>query len=161
VDATAIFIAAGRSQTNQALEAIERSAKVQHQLIGDLLDISRIGVGQIRLEAEPIKLIPMIEAAIDVVQLASDTKNIQIQSRLDSTERTLVGDQIRLQQVIWNLLYNSIKFTSVGGRIDITLDYCKDYSNFQAEIQVRDTGVGISTDFLPYIFDSFRQADCS
>jgi two-component system CheB/CheR fusion protein len=73
----------------------------------------------------------------------------------------LVGDKICLQQVIWNLLYNSIKLTSVGGRIDITLDYSKDYSNFQAEIQVRDTGVGISTDFLPYIFDSFRQADCS
>lgn len=145
------------AKTNQALEAIERSAKAQQLLIGDLLDVSRISIGQMRLEAEPVKLVPIIEAAIDVVQLAADAKNIQIQSTLDSAPRTLVGDAIRLQQVIWNLLSNSIKFTPVGGRIDITLNY----SDFQAEIQVRDTGIGISADFLPYIFDRFRQADGS
>ncbi|WP_413172274.1 chemotaxis protein CheB [Anabaena azotica] len=145
------------AKTNQALEAIERSAKAQHQLIGDLLDISRISVGQMRLEAQTVKLVPIIEAAIDVVQLAADAKNIQIQSTLDSAPRTIVGDAIRLQQVIWNLLSNSIKFTPLGGRINITLNY----SDFQAEIQVRDTGVGISADFLPYIFERFRQADGS
>ncbi|MBD2139664.1 PAS domain-containing protein [Anabaena sp. FACHB-1237] len=143
--------------TNQALEAIERSAKAQNVLIGDLLDVSRISAGQMRLDAATVKIIPVIEAALEVVKLSADAKNIHIQLNLDPDDRTLIGDPIRLQQVIWNLLSNSIKFTPVGGRIDIRLQY----SDFEAEIEVKDTGIGIDADFLPYIFQRFRQADGS
>ena len=143
------------ARTEQALAAIERAAQAQNLLIMDLLDVSRISSGSMRLDVQPIKLIPVISAAIEVVNLSAESKNIQIQSRLDSSSYTIVGDQIRLQQVIWNLLSNSIKFTPPGGRIDISLNY----SDFQAEIQVKDTGKGISSDFLPYVFDRFRQSD--
>ncbi|WP_236630609.1 CheR family methyltransferase, partial [Aphanizomenon flos-aquae] len=143
------------ARTEQALAAIERAAQAQNLLIMDLLDVSRISSGSMRLDVQPIKLIPVISAAIEVVNLSAESKNIQIQSRLDSSSYTIVGDPIRLQQVIWNLLSNSIKFTPPGGRIDISLNY----SDFQAEIQVKDTGKGISSDFLPYVFDRFRQSD--
>ncbi len=142
---------------NQGLEAIERSAQAQAHLITDLLDISRISSGRLRLDAESIQIVPIIESAIEVVRLSAEAKNIQIVSRLDSTPRNIVGDPTRLQQVMWNLLSNAIKFTPQGGRIDITLDYTDTY----AEIQVRDTGKGISADFLPYVFERFRQADGS
>ncbi|MFO5491614.1 MAG: ATP-binding protein, partial [Cuspidothrix sp.] len=145
------------AKTQQALEAIQRAAQAQNLLIMDLLDVSRISTGSLRLDAEPIKLIPVISAAIDVVHLSAETKNIQIESRLNPDPKTLVGDPIRLQQVVWNLLSNSIKFTPPGGRINVSLDY----SDFQAEIQVKDTGKGISPDFLPYVFERFRQADGS
>jgi two-component system CheB/CheR fusion protein len=145
------------AKTQQALEAIQRAAQAQNLLIMDLLDVSRISTGSLRLDAEPINLIPVISAAIDVVHLSAEAKNIQIESRLNPDPKTLVGDPIRLQQVVWNLLSNSIKFTPPGGRIDISLDY----SNFQAEIEVKDTGKGISPDFLPYVFERFRQADGS
>ncbi|MDM3854567.1 MAG: chemotaxis protein CheB, partial [Aphanizomenon gracile PMC649.10] len=127
------------AKTEQALAAIERSAQAQNLLIMDLLDVSRISSGTMRLDAQTVKLIPVISAAIDVVHLSAEAKNIQIQSRLDPSSKTVVGDPIRLQQVIWNLLSNSIKFTPPGGRIDISLDY----SDFQAQIQVKDTGKGI------------------
>ncbi|MBW4562823.1 MAG: PAS domain-containing protein [Mojavia pulchra JT2-VF2] len=142
---------------NQALEAIERSAKIQAQLIGDLLDISRITSGRLRMDAELIELVPVIEAAIEVVHLSAAAKNIQIETRLDPDTRNILGDPSRLQQVVWNLLSNSIKFTPIGERIEITLEYL----DFQAQIQVSDTGCGIKPEFLPYIFDRFRQADGS
>ncbi|BAY08280.1 chemotaxis protein CheB [Calothrix sp. NIES-2098] len=142
---------------NQGLEAIERSATAQAQLIGDLLDISRISAGRLRLDAELIELVPVIEAAIDVVRISAEAKNIQIVSRLDRTPRTINADPHRLQQVMWNLLSNAIKFTPAGGTIDIALEY----SDFHAQIQVSDTGQGIRPDFLPYIFERFRQADGS
>ncbi|WP_084386946.1 chemotaxis protein CheB [Anabaena sp. CA = ATCC 33047] len=145
------------AKTDQALEAIERSAKAQNLLIGDLLDISRISTGRLRLDAQTIELVPVIEAAIEIVHLAAAAKNIHIESRLDSSPKTLVADPIRIQQVMWNLLSNSIKFTPPGGRIDVTLDY----TDFQAQIQVKDTGLGISADFLPFVFERFRQADGS
>ncbi|MBD2145500.1 chemotaxis protein CheB [Sphaerospermopsis sp. FACHB-1194] len=143
------------TKTDQALEAIERAAHAQNLLIGDLLDISRISSGRLHLNNQPVQLVPVISAAIEVVRLSAEEKNIQIQSQLDPTPRTLIGDPTRLQQVIWNLLSNSIKFTPDSGIIDITLNYTND----QAEIQVKDTGLGISADFLPYVFDRFRQAD--
>lgn len=142
---------------NQGLEAIERSAQAQAHLISDLLDISRISSGRLRLDAQPIELVSIITAAIEVVQLSAEAKNIQITSRLDASPTTIIGDPIRLQQVIWNLLSNAIKFTPTSGRVDITLEY----TDFFAQIQVSDTGCGISADFLPYIFERFRQADGS
>ena len=145
------------AKTEQALSCIERAAQAQNLLIMDLLDVSRISSGTMRLNPQPVKLISVISAAIEVVNLSAEAKNIQIKSRLDPDAKIVVGDPIRLQQVIWNLLSNSIKFTPPEGRIDISLDY----SDFQAEIQVKDTGRGISLDFLPYVFDRFRQSDGS
>ncbi|BAY41111.1 two-component hybrid sensor and regulator [Nostoc sp. NIES-2111] len=142
---------------NQGLEAIERSAQAQAHLISDLLDISRISSGRLHMDAHAIELIPVIEAAIAVVRLAAEAKNIQIETRLDPTHRLILGDPIRLQQVVWNLLSNAIKFTPARGRIDITLEY----TDLHAQIQVKDSGCGISNDFLPYVFDRFRQADGS
>ncbi|MFM2064185.1 MAG: hypothetical protein RLZZ507_3856 [Cyanobacteriota bacterium] len=145
------------TKTDQALEAIERAANAQNMLIRDLLDISRISSGRLHLDRQPVQLVSVIESAIEVVHLTADGKNIPIQSRLDPTPRTVIGDPIRLQQIIWNLLSNSIKFTPAGGRIDVTLNY----TDSQAEIQVQDTGLGISAEFLPHVFEQFRQADSS
>ncbi|MFN6539721.1 MAG: chemotaxis protein CheB [Nostoc sp. EkiNYC01] len=142
---------------NQGLEAIEHSAKVQSQLIEDLLDISRITSGRLRLNLELIELPCVVESALNLVHLSAESKNIQIQSRLEPSTRRIVGDAVRLQQVMWNLLSNAIKFTPSGGRIDVVLEYV----DRQAQIQVSDTGKGISADFLPYVFDRFRQADSS
>ncbi|MBH8562666.1 PAS domain-containing protein [Nostoc sp. CENA67] len=143
--------------TNQGLQSIENSARTQAQLIADLLDISRITSGRMRLDVEQIELIPVIEAAMEVVRISAEAKNIQITSQLEPSTITISADPIRLQQVVWNLLSNAIKFTPRGGRIEIALEYVDQ----QAEIRVSDTGQGISSDFLPYVFDRFRQADAS
>ncbi|BAY60076.1 signal transduction histidine hinase [Calothrix brevissima NIES-22] len=140
---------------NQGISAIERSAIAQAQLIGDLLDVSRISAGRLRLDAELMELVPVINAAIEVVRISAEAKNIQIVTRLDTTDRRINGDPTRLQQVMWNLLSNAIKFTPIGGSIEIILDY----SDFHAQIQVSDTGQGITPEFIPYIFERFRQAD--
>ncbi|MDF2387962.1 PAS domain-containing protein [Nostoc ellipsosporum NOK] len=143
--------------TKQGLQSIENSAKMQAQLIADLLDISRITSGRMRLEVEQVELIAVIEAAIEVVRVSAEAKNIQITSQLQPSTITISADPVRLQQVVWNLLSNAIKFTPKGGRIEVTLEYIDQ----QAEIRVSDTGKGISSDFLPYVFDRFRQADAS
>ncbi|MBD2494131.1 chemotaxis protein CheB [Nostoc sp. FACHB-280] len=142
---------------NQGLAAIEHSAQTQAHLISDLLDISRISSGRLQMNVQEIELVPIIEAAIAVVSLAAETKNIQINTNLASTSRVIIGDPVRLQQIIWNLLSNAIKFTPANGRVDISLEY----TNLQAQIRVSDTGQGISEEFLPYIFERFRQADGS
>lgn len=145
------------AKLTKGLEAIERSAKAQSKLIEDLLDISRITSGKLRLNAHPIRIKSIIEAAIEVVQVSADAKQIQIESNLDPTAQKILGDLERLQQVLWNLLSNAIKFTPVGGRVTVTLSY----TDALAQIQVSDTGIGISAEFLPHVFERFRQADGS
>lgn len=140
----------------RGLEAIQRNAKAQAQLIEDLLDVSRVISGKLHIEIQPINLASVIEAAIDGVRPAADAKGVELTAMLD---RSLVvsGDPDRLQQVIWNLLSNSIKFTAASGRIELQLVRAPDAR--EAQIIVSDTGIGISADFLPHVFDRFRQAD--
>ncbi|MEG4943961.1 chemotaxis protein CheB [Microcoleus sp. F4-D5] len=145
------------AKTEEALKTIERAAKAQNQLIDDILDVSRITAGQFQLDTSELELDPLIENAIAVIRFAAEAKNIQIESRLSPLKPKILGDPSRLQQVVWNLLSNAIKFTPAGGRIDIALDYI----DGMAQIQVSDTGKGIQPDFLPYVFDRFRQADSS
>jgi two-component system, chemotaxis family, CheB/CheR fusion protein len=142
-------------RTNHALETIEQSAKTQDRLIEDLLDVSAITSGKIRLNKSPIQLGSVIQTAIDTVQLSAAAKQIQLESSLEPTTETIVGDPDRIGQIISNLLINAIKFTPTGGRIDIKLTYLET----QAQIGISDTGSGISAEFLPYIFDRWSQAD--
>nr|WP_238360939.1 PAS domain S-box protein [Iningainema tapete] len=143
------------AKTNKALETIERNALAQTQIIEDLLDISRIIRGQVRLCARPTNLVQVIEAAIDTVHPTADTKRIQVLSELDPEVGLVWGDSERLKQIVWNLLSNAIKFTPFGGRVEVWLTIV----NSHAQIKVKDTGIGISPDFLPYVFDRFRQAE--
>ncbi len=145
------------TKTTQALQTIERNAKLQAQLIEDLLDVSRILRGKLSLAMAPVNLALTIEAAIETVRLAAQAKSIQIDTVFDSNIGRVLGDSARLQQVIWNLLTNAVKFTSPGGRVEIRLECI----NWQAQITVRDTGKGIHPDFLPYVFEYFRQADAT
>jgi PAS domain S-box-containing protein len=138
---------------DRALETIERNAKLQIQLIEDLLDVSRILRGKLSLNVSPVALITTIEAAMETVSLAAQAKSIQIQSVLDPSVGLVAGDPNRLQQVVWNLLSNAVKFTPDGGRVEVRLERV----DSQAQIQVSDTGKGISPDFLPHVFDYFRQ----
>ena len=142
-------------KTNKALEIIERNAIAQTQLIEDLLDISRIIRGEVRLYARPTNLVQVIEAAIDTVRPTALAKTIQVESRLDPSADLVDGDPDRLQQVVWNLLSNAIKFTPGGGRVSVRLTRVDSH----AQIKVIDTGIGISPDFLPYVFEHFRQAE--
>jgi len=138
-----------------ALEVIERSARAQSQLIEDILDISRITSGKLALDSNPINLRLVVQAAIEGVQLSAESKNIQIVSQCTSV--TVLGDDARLQQVVWNLLSNSIKFTPAGGRVEIAVLAIENH----AVVRVSDTGKGIRAEFLPYIFDRFHQGDSS
>ncbi|MEH2260270.1 PAS domain-containing hybrid sensor histidine kinase/response regulator [Nostoc sp.] len=141
--------------TNHALETIERNAKLQTQLIEDLLDVSRILQGKLNLNICPVSLVMVVEAALETVRLAAQAKSIQIQTVFDPNLGQVMGDPNRLQQVVWNLLSNAVKFTPTGGQVEIRLMEADN----QAQIQISDTGKGISLDFLPYMFDYFRQAD--
>ncbi len=145
------------TQAERALETIERNTKLQAQLIEDLLDISRMLRGKLRLNIAVVDLSAVIEGAIDTVQLAAAAKSIDIQTILQPTEKTVLGDANRLQQVVWNLLSNAIKFTPQGGQVKIKLE---EIGN-RMQIQVIDNGKGIEPDFLPHVFEYFRQADSS
>ena len=143
------------AETNRALEVIERSARAQAQLIEDLLDISRITNGKLKLTTRWIDLRLVVQASLEGVQFSASAKNIQIVSHLSSV--TVLADIDRLQQVLWNILSNAIKFTSAGGRVEIAMQTIEDY----AEVRVTDTGKGIGPELLPHIFDRFRQGDSS
>jgi PAS domain S-box-containing protein len=138
-----------------ALDVIESSARSQAQLIGDLLDISRIISGKLRLDVQPVELAPVIAAAMDVVHPAAEAKSIRLNARISRSVGMVSGDPDRLQQVVWNLLSNAVKFTPEGGRVEVSLKR----AGAQAEIVVHDDGTGISPDFLPHVFEHFQQAD--
>lgn len=142
-----------QDKVDKALETIERNASLQAQLIDDLLDVSRILRGKLSLQTLRVDLVRVIQAAIETMRLAAAAKSIEIDTQLDSTVGFVSGDPNRLQQVVWNLLSNAVKFTPKGGRITVRLQAI----DSQAQIQVSDTGQGISQDFFPYIFDYFRQ----
>ncbi len=143
------------AQVQHGLEVIDRSATTQNQLIGDLLDVSSITNGKLRLDVQPIDLVPIITDAIETVTLAAKAKQIQIQTHLDPLPQRILGDSTRIQQVMWNLLGNAIKFTDPGGKITVYLSVAKAVE----QIQIIDSGRGIEPDFLPHIFDRFLQAD--
>ena len=143
------------TRTKQALATIERNAKLQSELIEDLLDVSRILQGKLSLTVSPVDLAPTIKAAIETVRLAAEAKSIKLEIRLAPKVGLISGDSTRLQQVVWNLLSNAVKFTSAGGQLTVHLAQV----NYQAQIIVSDTGKGISPSFLPYVFDYFRQED--
>jgi PAS domain S-box-containing protein len=143
--------------TARALEAIERSALAQARLINDILDFSTMMSGKFSLEIGPVELAPLVAANIESMRPAAAAKGLQIETRLDPLGFPISGDRMRLDQVIRNLLSNAIKFTPAGGRIDVTLDRVED----GLELAVSDVGKGISREFLPHVFEQFRQADSS
>jgi PAS domain S-box-containing protein len=145
------------SSAERAIETIERNARSQARLIDDLLDVSRIITGNLRLDLNPLNLAPIVEAAVDALRPTADAKGIELQTNFSPTSLLVRGDANRLRQIIWNLLSNAIKFTPRGGnvRIDLTCD------ESVVRLVVSDTGEGISAEFLPYVFDRFRQAEGS
>lgn len=147
----------GAEETERALATIERSARAQNQLIDDILDVSRIITGKLRLDVRAVDLSNIIAAAVEAARPAAEAKNIRLQTLLDPQAGPISGDPDRLQQVVWNLLSNSVKFTPKGGRVQARLERV----NSHVEIVVADTGKGIEAEFLPYVFDRFRQSDGS
>jgi len=141
--------------TAKALDTIERNARAQAQLVDDLLDVSRIMTGKLRMDVRPSDPNSFIDAAVEAVRPAADAKGVRVQKVIDTGAVSIPGDPVRLQQVVWNLLSNAIKFTPRGGRVQIRSERV----NSHLEIVVSDTGQGISRDFLPHVFDRFRQAD--
>lgn len=139
----------------KALDTIERNARTQTQLIDDLLDVSRIITGKLRMDVRPVDPIVFIEAAVEAVKPAAAAKGIRLHCVMDTGGISVPGDPVRLQQVVWNLLSNAIKFTPRGGRVQVLLQRIDSH----IEIIVSDSGQGISAEFLPYVFDRFRQAD--
>jgi len=141
----------------EAGQVIERNARTQKQLIDDLLDMSRITSGKLRLELQPIEPISFIEAAVETIRPSAAVKEIRIEKLLDPLAGPVSGDPGRLQQVVWNLLSNAVKFTPKGGRIQVRLERV----NSHIELSVSDTGQGIDPAFIPHLFERFRQADAS
>jgi PAS domain S-box-containing protein len=138
-----------------AIEVIRRNARMQMQMIDDLLDVSRIITGKLRMSVQPVDLGTIIIAAVDGVRPAAEAREIRLQLQLDSPAGQVFGDPDRLQQVAWNLVSNAIKFTPKGGRVTVRLERVESH----IEIIVSDTGNGIGAEFLPHVFDRFRQAD--
>ena len=141
----------------KGLDTIERNARVQAQLIEDLLDMSRIASGKLRLDLQPIQPAAFIEGALETLRLAAQAKGLRLETCLDAATGPIAGDPGRLQQVIWNLLSNAIKFTPTGGTINVVLQP----RDGAIEIAIADTGIGIKAEFIPHLFERFRQADPS
>jgi signal transduction histidine kinase/ActR/RegA family two-component response regulator len=141
--------------SERALASIERNAELQSHLIEDILDFARIIAGKLRLDVQPVDPAAVIEAALDVVRPAADAKGVRLQAMLDPGAGPVAGDAGRLQQVVWNLLTNAVKFTQKSGRVQVRLERV----NSHVEVTVSDTGEGIPEAFLPFVFDRFRQAD--
>jgi signal transduction histidine kinase/CheY-like chemotaxis protein len=139
----------------RAFETIERNARAQSQLIDDLLDVSSIITGKLRIDVRQLSPDSFVEAAIEAVRPAAEAKGVRLQKIMDTGVVTVSGDPVRLQQVVWNLLANAIKFTPRGGRVQVRLERVDSH----IEIAVSDTGTGIAPEFLPHVFDRFRQAD--
>ncbi len=144
-------------ELRQGLEKIERNARMQAQLIEDLLDMSRIASGKVRLDVQPVQPVFFIEAAVETVRPAADAKGIHLEKLLDPSAGPINGDPQRLQQIVWNLLSNAIKFTPKDGKVQVLLERVDSH----VEISVADTGIGIDAQFLPHVFERFRQADAS
>jgi signal transduction histidine kinase len=139
----------------RALETIERNVRAQKKLVDDLLDISSIGAGNFSLDIEPTDIFYVIESAVECVSSEAEAKGVRLNKDLDPAVQKFPLDPNRFQQVIWNLVQNAVKFTPAGGSVEVRLRYL----NGQAEIEVSDTGIGIAPEFLPYVFDRFRQAN--
>jgi CheY-like chemotaxis protein len=149
--------AIGEGELAEVVEVIERNARTQTQIIEDLLDLSRIVSGKMRLDVQRVDLADVVGAAVDTVKPAAELKGVRLTSVLDPLVGPMKGDPARLQQVVWNLLSNAIKFTPKGGQVQVALERV----NSHVEIVVSDTGEGIKPDFLPHVFDRFRQAESS
>ena len=142
--------------TAHAIQVIERNARAQSKLIEDLLDVSRITTGKFRLNIKPVEFAPIVEAAIDAVRPTAEAKGVRLETAIDGRGVPTAADPDRMQQVVWNLLTNAVKFTPPGGRVGVTIDAP---DSERLRLRVSDTGQGINQKFLPYVFDRFRQAD--
>ncbi len=146
-----------KQQTVSAIETIARNARAQRRLIDELLDISRIMTGKLYLDLRAVKLAPLIQAVVDDVRPTANARSINLEAAFDSNVGPILGDPDRLQQIVWNLLTNAIKFTPKGGDVHVRLER----NDSHALITVNDSGQGIATELLPHVFERFRQADSS
>ncbi len=142
---------------SRALESIERNAKAQTQIVEDVLDVSRIITGKLRLDIRPLELAPVIQTSVDTLRPTAEAKGVRLQATIDEGAGAVAGDPARIQQIIWNMLSNAVKFTPKGGAVELRLERAGSH----VRIIVSDTGAGIRREFLPYVFDRFRQADGS
>ncbi len=149
--------AANPEMIAKAVDVIERNALMQKQLIEDLLDLARVGSGKLRLANVPLSLVRVIAEAVDAMQLSADAKMIKIRTSLDPSADTITGDPDRLRQVVSNLFSNAVKFTPLGGQIEVELRPADSF----IELQIRDTGMGITPEALPHIFERYHQADAT
>jgi signal transduction histidine kinase/PleD family two-component response regulator len=146
-----------QADVDTAIEMIEGSTRVQARLVEDLLDVSRIIAGKLRVDLAPVELRPVVEAVVEMFHARAAERNITIETKLEERPLSVYGDETRLHQIVWNLLSNAIKFTPEGGRVTVALQL----SGSKAVLRVSDSGQGISPEFLPYVFDRFRQFDNS
>ncbi len=147
----------GPDEVHEALEVIERNAWTQTQIVEDLLDMSRIVSGKLRLQVTEVDLPKVVRAGMETVRTAAEARGVELVARLDPAVSRLQGDEARLQQVVWNLVNNAVKFTPSGGTVTVSLRPAR----AGVEIEVADTGAGIEPEFLPHVFDRFRQSDAS